>query len=97
MNKSKLLRDVRYGTPRSISVTYESGDIENWSFYSGSGCYLMAHDFRGLNDNGERYLEDEYEDLPVTLEEISDLIDGLLMAPDVEEIRDHWSNVDCDL
>ena len=76
MNKSKLLRDVRYGTPRSISVTYESGDIENWSFYSGDGCYLMAHDF---------------------IDEISDLIDGLLMAPDVEEIRDHWSNVDCDL
>lgn len=93
---NNIIERLKKGDPVSIHYEAEDGDITNHTFYydDDEGCYMHASDFRGLNDNGSRYLV-EYDDEPITFSEIFELI------CDAGPNGGYWfmghCDVDCDL
>lgn len=79
----------------SVHNEDEDGNITNYCFYfnNENTCPELVYesDFRGLCENGERYLSDEIRDEPITEEEIVKIL-----SDDSYYWRNDWCNVDCD-
>lgn len=100
ISRNEFINNIinRLKNGESVSIHYESedGDITNHTFYydDDEGSFMHASDFRGLNDNGSRYLV-EYDDEPITFSEIFELIFD--PGPDGGDWFTGYCNVDCDL
>ena len=72
----------------------DEGTVENYCFYfNDEGNLVSDHDMRCLNGDGERYLCDEWNNEPCTLEEIIDI----WSLGNGDEWHKGWNNVDCNL
>ena len=81
---------------RSACITRcdDEGTVENYCFYfNDKGNLVSDHDMRCLNGDGERYLCDEWNNEPCTLEEIIDI----WSLGNGDEWHKGWNNVDCNL
>ena len=93
MDTYHFLRDIINGGA-CITRTDEDGDVENYCFYiDEDGNLVSDHDCRCLNSDGERYMCDEWEHEPCTLEEII----SIWSIGNGDEWHKGWNNVDCDL
>lgn len=98
-----ILDSIYMIEPVSIHFICDNGDIENYTFYQagyhhdsdGNFGKRLAydHDYRGLNSDGERYLDDVIEGDSITWDEI----ESIISRKDKGMWRPGWSNIDCDL
>lgn len=75
----------------SINRVCEDGAIENYCFYfNDEGNLVSDHDARCLNDDGERFLCDDWKGEPIEMKEFKYifLCDGW---------RKGWNNIDCEI
>lgn len=88
-----FLNDIQNNSA-CITRCDDEGTVENYCFYfNDDGDLVSDHDMRCLNGDGERFMCDEWEGEPCTLQEIV----SVWSLGNGDEWHKGWNSVDCDL
>lgn len=91
---NKVITALQNNESICLHFVSNDDDITNYCFYKIGDRIVYDTDFRGLNDDGTRYLGYELCAEPSSIQDIQNMI----LSTDVSgEWCEGWCNVDCDL